>query len=201
MIEIQFPFPHLYEIEEVVEFPGTGAFPEPLLYFPEPKGRPEHDGLWLKVRDKSSKSWIGVFKFGYSSPPAFSRVISTPDPQRICVISNGSAYMVKTDQPELWESIPVLPVLDVRPIKEHGLLIFSDYTRLAAYDSSGFSWQSPRVCWDDLKILNVTENTIEGVGYDPTNCHGSHQLNFAVDLRTGRSLLPSPTSIDGKSLW
>lgn len=186
MIEIQFPFPHRYEIEEVGEFRGTGAFPEPLFYFPEPKGRPEHDGLRLKVHGENGRSWIGVFKFGYSSPPAFSRVISTPDPQRICVISNGSAYMVKTDQPKLWESIPVIPVLDVRPIKEHGLLIFSDYTRLAAYGSSGLAWQSSHLCLDDLKILTVTENIIEGTGHYPPN---SRESKFVVDLKTGRSLV------------
>ena len=186
MIEIQFPFPHRYQIEEVGEFPGTCEPHSLLFYFPKPKGRPEHDGLWLKVHDEKGNSWIGVFKHGYPSPPAFSRVISTPDPQRACVISNGSAYIVKTDQPELWESIPVFPILDVRFVKKHELLVFSDHTGLAVYGNSGLAWKSPRICWDDLKILSVTENTIRGTGYDAPN---SRESEFAVDLRTGRPLL------------
>jgi hypothetical protein len=198
MLEIDLAFPHSYEIEELPEFPGTGRFDVPVFYFPRPKNRPEHDGLWLKIRTTSEKSWIGVFAFGYQSPPAFSRVLSSPDPNRACVISRGGAYIVQTDEPENWEQVPIIPVLDLRLIPEHQLLVFADFTRLAAYGKSGLAWRSPQVCWDELKILNVTLDTIEGVGYDPINLGESR---FAVDMRTGRSLLPSPTSTDGKPLW
>jgi hypothetical protein len=43
----------------------------------------------------------------------------------------------------------------------------------------GLVWKSPRLCWDELKIINVTHHTIEGVGYDPTNVGESR---FAVDI-------------------
>jgi|SRR5215469_15619095 len=193
MLEIQFPFPHRYEIEEIPEFPSTGSFPEPVFYFPKPKERPEHDGLWLKFHDADGHSWIGIFAFGDYS---LTRVISSPDPNRVCIISKGNAYAVMANQPQTWERVPVLPVLDVRTVRQHGLLVFSDFTGLAAYGSRGLVWQSPRLCWDRLKILNVTDNTIEGTGYDPTHAaHGSDQMNFAVDLRTGRSLPSSPHQV------
>jgi hypothetical protein len=198
MIEIDLAFPHSYEIEELTELPGTGNVGVPLLYFPRPKTRPEHDGLWLKIRVKGGSSWIGVFAFGYGSPPAFSRVVSLPDPDRACIVSRGAAYIVKADDANSWEQIPIVPVLDLRLIPEHEFLVFADFTRLAAYGRNGLAWRSPRVCWDELKILNVTIDTIEGVGYDPTNLGESR---FAVDARTGRTLLPVPTSTDGKSLW
>jgi hypothetical protein len=198
MLKIDLALPHSYEIEELPELPGTGTFDVPLLYFPRPKGRPEHDGLWLKIRTATGRSWIGVFAFGYQSPPAFSRVVSSLDPNRVCVISRGGAYLVKTDEPESWEQVPIVPVLDIRLIPEHQLLVLADFTRLVAYSSGGLAWRSPQVCWDELKILSVTHNTIEGVGYDPTNLGESR---FVVDIRTGRSLLPSPVSADGRPLW
>jgi hypothetical protein len=198
MLEIDLALPHSYEVEELGELPGTGRFSVPLIFFPPPKGRPEHDGLWLKVKPSSGRGWVGVFKFGYSSPPAFSRVVSTPHPNRVCVISNGAAYVVEADEPEVWGQIPVSPVLDVRMIPEHGLLVFADFTRLAAYGSSGLAWQSPSVCWDALKIVSVTRETIEGTGYDPTI---SRESRFVVDLKTGCSLLPPPFSTDGKPIW
>jgi hypothetical protein len=200
MLEIDLAFPHSYEVEELGELPGTGKFTVPLIFFPRPKNRPEHNGLWLKVKATSGRAWIGVFAFGYTSPPGFSRVISSFDPNRVCVISKGAAYVVKADEPEVWEQIPLVPALDVRPIPEARLLIFSDFIRLAAYSSSGLAWRSPRVCWDGLKIVSVTRETIEGTGYDPTNSI-THESRFVVDLKTGRSLLPSPFSTDGKSLW
>jgi hypothetical protein len=200
MLDIDLTLPRSYEIEEVLEFPGTGKFDVPLLYFPRPKRRREHDGLWIRVRAAGGTTWIGVYAFGYSSPPAFSRVVSTLDPNRVCVISNGAAYIVKADEPETWEQVPVIPVLDMRLLPEHQLLVFTDFTRLTAYASNGFAWRSPQVCWDELKIIKVTHDTIEGTGYDATNSF-SNEMRFAVDIKTGRSLFPSPRSVDGTHLW
>ena len=125
-------------------------------------------------------------------------MISSPDPDRACIISSGAAYIVKVDEPDSWDQVPVMPVLDIRLIPDHQILVFADSTRLAAYGNSGLAWRSPRVCWDELKILNVTHDTIEGIGYDPLN---DSESRFAVDIRTGRSLFPSPVSRDGNPLW
>jgi hypothetical protein len=198
VLNIDLIYPHSYEVDELREMPGTGRLDVPVLYFPRPKSRPEHDGLWLKMRAGNGKSWVGVFAFGYASPPAFSRVVSTPDPDRVCIVSRGAAYIVKLDEPDSWEQIPIMPVLDLQLMPEHKLLLFADFTRLAAYGSMGLVWRSPRVCWDELKIIKVSVDTIEGVGYDPTNLGESR---FVVDVRTGRSLLPAPVSTDGKPVW
>ena len=192
-------YPHSYEIEELREIPGTGSLDFPVFYFPRPRNRPEHDGLWLKIRAENSNSWVGVFAFGHGSPPAFSRLVSSPDPNKVCVVSRGAAYVVKADDPNSWEQIPTAPVLDIRAAPEHGFLIFADHTRLAAYGRDGLVWRSPRVCWDELKIVSVTPDRIDGVGSDPTNLDAPRP--FAVDVRTGRSLLSSPVSSDRKSIW
>jgi len=118
----------------------------------------------------------------------------------VCVVSKGAAYIVKVDNPEIWEEIPLMPVLDVQLVPGDNLLILSDFTRLAACGSSGLIWRSPRVCWDGLKILEVSRDTVEGIGYDPTNSI-THESRFVVDLKTGRSLLPPPASNDGKPAW
>jgi hypothetical protein len=116
----------------------------------------------------------------------------------VCVISRGAAYVVNTDNPGSWEQIPVMPVLDVRSIPARQLLVFADFTRLAAYGNNGLVWRSPQICWDELKIHSLADGRIEGVGYDPTSLGKSR---FTVDIDTGRSLLPSPISIDGKPPW
>lgn len=200
MPEIDMAFPHSYEVEEVGEFPSSGKFGIPQVFIPPPKGRPEHNGLWLKVKPSNGADWIGVFAIGYPSSRAFSRVVSTPDSSRLCAISQSAAYIVTADNPEQWESVPLLPVLDVRAIPRENLLVFSDFTNLGAYGPGGFAWRSPRVCWDDLKIVNITHDTIEGTGYDPTN-RITHESRFVVDLKTGRSLLPAPVSTTGKPIW
>lgn len=195
MLQSDLAFPHSYEIEEFRGLPGTGTLKVPLIYFPPPKGRPEHDGEWLKVTAKSGKTWVGVFAFGLGSRTG---VISTPEPNTVCVISKGRGYLVNAESPELWDEVRACPVNDLRLLREHELVVFCDFTGLAAYGSNGLVWRSPRVCWDDLKITNVTRETIEGTGYDPTN---SNEMRFAVDLKTGRSLIPPPVSTDGKAVW
>jgi hypothetical protein len=45
----------------------------------------------------------------------------------------------------------------------------------------------------------VTRATIEGTGYDPTNLI-THEISFTVDLKSGRSLIPSPVH-GGERIW
>ena len=198
MLELDLSFAHSYDVEEPPELPASGTLKLPLHYFPRPGARAEHDGLWLKTVPGRGSPWVGVFAFGYQSPPAISRVVSSPDPSRVCVISKGAAYVVKAEDPDSWDRLPVTPVLDVRAIPEHQLLIFSDFTRLAAYGRNGLAWRSDRVCWDSLKILHITRDTIEGSGYDPTKAKDSR---FVVDIKTGRPLILPPASADDRALW
>lgn len=198
MVDLDLSFAHSYSVEEIPELPGTGKPGSSPLYFPRPKARPEHDGIWLTLHPAIGTPWTGVFALGYAPPPAISRVLSTPDPGRICVISSGAAYVVKADEPEVWETLDLMPVLEARPIPEHSLLVLSDFTRLIALGRNQVVWRSPRVCWDDLRILNVSNEVIEGVGWDPVN---SCDSPFAVDIRTGKSLLDPPKSVEGIPVW
>jgi hypothetical protein len=200
MLEIDLSTAHSYKVEELAELPGSGGFNISLLYIPQPKNRPEHNGLWLKLTPATGKSWIGVFAFLFESPRSFSRVVSTLDADRVCVISRSAGYIVKVNEPGIWERVAV-PVLDVRLLPEHQLLVLSGYTELVAYGKNGLAWCSPQLCWDELKIVNVTHNTIEGTGYDPTNSL-NRESRFAVDIGTGRSLLPCPTTnTEGTPAW
>src|SRR5437667_3861047 len=90
-------------------------------------------------------------------------------------------YIVNAEKPDVWERVPILPVLEIRPLPEHKLLVFSDFTGLGACGNNGLAWRSPRVCWDELKITKVTSETIEGTGYDPTNSL-NQEMQFAVEL-------------------
>lgn len=188
MLEFDPSFSHSYRVEEVGEFPGTGKFNAPVFFIPTPKLHREHNGLWLRVIPSSGKTWIGVFAFDHASRAGISRVLSSPQANRVCVISGGNAFVVNVDNPEQWEKIPAMPALDVRSIPQLGLLIFTDFTGLTAYGISGLAWCSPRVCCDGLKITNISEDAIEGTGYDPRNS-SNRESRFVVDPKTGRSLL------------
>ena len=90
-----------------------------------------------------------------------------------------------------------MSVTDVRAIPEAGLVIFADFVRLTTFRQNGVAWTSPRLCWGDLKIVKVTSETIEGVGYDPGGS-GNCDLPFAVELATGRPIIPPPLHLNGR---
>lgn len=195
MVAIDLTFPHSYAVEEPPELSGTGDDVRP-IYIPTPESRTEHDGVWVKISRPGGGSWVGVFAFGYTSPPAISRIISLPDPDRVCIVSRGAAYLVEASQPEVWERLPVMPVIDVVVVPAQELVVFANFTRLSAYNRNGLAWQSPRLCWDGLKIDAITHSSIECRGYDPTAASG--ESFFAVDLLTGH---PRETVADRPSFW
>src|SRR5437870_2035633 len=129
-LDFDYTFPHLYDVQELGELPGSGL-DAPLFYIPEPKTRTERDGLWLRIRSSNFPTWIGVFAFG-SSPSALSCVISTPDPEVLCVVSRGAAYIVRPSEPKAWQQVRGHPIIDVRVLQDHQMLLLADFTKLTA---------------------------------------------------------------------
>jgi hypothetical protein len=197
MIPLDLAFARNYEIAEPPELPGAGLGSIPVHYFPLPGARSERDGEWIKVIPASGNAWVGVF-CGEGSY-TFSRALSTPNPDQLCVVSGGAAYVVKAGSPERWQRLDFFPVTGACALIGNGLLILATFHKLAALNAEGLAWESPRVCWDDLRITRAVGERIEGTGYDPTNTPS--EMHFSVDTKTGRSLLPAPLSTDGKPLW
>lgn len=184
MVDCDFSFPHSWEVHDVPEFPGAGEPTLPMHYFPPPTTRPEHNGLWIKVQPESGREWIGVFAYGYDSPSVISKVFSTPDPHRICVIARGKAYSVDARDPGDWFLLPVFPVVDARSLPEFGFLLLTDFSRLIAWGEDGMAWREEFPV-DGLKITSVGLGVIELRGYAPAE---GDDVSFKVELRTGRGL-------------
>jgi hypothetical protein len=146
------------------------------------------DGIVLAVRPAEGEPWIAVFDMGeYGSPPAAPRqVLAWPDPRSFCVVQDGVACVVRSDEPQTYEEIDMSPICDVLAVPGHDLVVFADYTNLIAYDADGVAWRSSRLAWDDLRIVRAAGDTLEVSGFDPTSRDASHPV-FAVDLHTGRS--------------
>ena len=103
----------------------------------------------------------------------------------------GSGYWVYVNEPEKSSAIRVFPIRDVRAVTDAQILLFADFTDLSAFGPDGQLWKH-RVCWDDLKIQDIRDGVVRGVGYDPRNRKQSI-AEFAVEVATGRVLV-SPWS-------
>ena len=170
-------FAHSYECERLNETQGSAL---PHYYFPGASTQGGRDGILVKVRPEHGQTWIGTFAFGDSG---VSGIFTTPDPQRLCIVSNGEGYFVNTSIPTEWEAIRAMPIKDVRSILAQEIIVFADYTDLVAYGRTGVKWKTERLVLDELKITEVTDISIKGEGWNPFD---ETRKNFIVDAATGR---------------
>lgn len=162
--DIQFDstFPHEYECRLLEELPSN----QTLHYYPDgPKGG--RDGALVVVSPRARAPWLGMFAFGYASPKSRTGLYSWPVPDRLCVVSSGSGYLVNVNEPAEYESLEVEPILEVLPIGEREIVVFANYTELFSYGRGGLKWKSKRVSWDGFKITTTNSEFVEGQVWNP----------------------------------
>jgi len=91
-------------------------------------------------------------------------------------------YLVSASTPTTWEPICVTPIIDVRSILIHRVIVFANFTELVAYGQTGTKWRTKRLTWDSLKITEVTDAFIKGEFWD---IRREEMASFVVDLETG----------------
>ena len=132
-----------------------------VYYYPGASKTGGRDGVVIDVINESGDSWTGIFAFGTFSSNGITSVVHLPDSKSFCVVSQGTAYIVNSNDPTKWEEVDLVPVLDVRLAKEKKLVVLINDTEMCAYGASGLSWRTERLSWHDLKVTNLSDNEIE----------------------------------------
>lgn len=135
----------------------------------------------IEVRPQGRQPWIGVFENG---PEGLHGIFATPDSETVCVVATGQGYWVPVVAPENFAVLPLIPIKRVMSIPERKVLIFHDYTKLAAYGLGGIRWLTKDLSWDGLEITDVTSEKICGKSWDAPS--GRH-VPFSVEVETGAS--------------
>ena len=168
-------YPRSYEANVLPGLPTSG--PEALDFRATPHGR-GREGLVVQVRS-GDESWVGNFQRGDGK---LSGIYPTPSPRHVCVVAGGRGYWVPVSSPAIYEIVEAYPIQDVLTIPELLLLVFVDYTALAAYGPDGLRWRSSRVSWDGIRILRADATGIEGRGWDAA---AEQEVGFFVHIVTG----------------
>jgi len=179
-IEIDKSFTGDYQCEILPEIPGGAKITH---YFPSRTSPVGQDGILLKVAPNGAGSWIGLFSSIKRYPRALSRILFTPDVNRMCVICSGDVITVDVINPHNYTSPDFEPVIDAVAIKEKGIIVFAGFTRLLAIDSCGVKWQTSRVAWDGFRITHVDHSYLTGEYWDVAR---EKQARFGVSLDTGK---------------
>lgn len=177
-----FTFPHNYEVRILGAPPPVHPI-ERLYHYPVELEEGDRNGAYLRVIPKGGAAWSGFFAQGFDSDQVISEVCSTPDPDSFCTVVGGYAYLMKAGDPSRWSRIEQRPVVDLRVLSQHGLLLFVGFTSITAVGATGVLWTTERLTWEGLTITDVKGDMLLGRGWDAT---ADKEVPFEVDLKTGK---------------
>jgi hypothetical protein len=182
-----FTFPHLWQATVVERRPLI--MPVRRFIYPRELEEVERGALELIVRPPAttteSGEFLATFALGFDNPTVPTGVWSCPNPDWLCAVAGGYAYLIDTTDPRRWEQVGYRPVLEVKPLLQQQLVLFSGHYSLMAYGPEGKAWESDKLSWEGFKILSVSNDVLTGLGWSLIT---DREYEFKVDLRTGESI-------------
>jgi hypothetical protein len=139
--------------------------------------------LQLMVRPTSGGAFLATCALGFTDPSMPTGVFACPNPDELCAVAGGYAYIVDTTHPERSTHIELKPVVEVRSLPEQNLLLFSGFHTIVAWGKDGQAWQTAKLSWEGLRITAIEGNTLHGFGW---NLMTDKEVAFSVDLLTGQ---------------
>ena len=154
-------------------------------YYPQPGSHPGEESLKFLVTPRYAKPWIGVVANGpYVSCHDSTGFHACPNPRLLCIVAGGQAFVIDSEIPANWSVVPATPVIDVKPLLEHKLLVFCDFSRITALGPEGIAWTTRPLAFKGLRVTHADQYTIYGTTLD---LNGPVPLvPFEIDFRTGR---------------
>lgn len=138
--------------------------------------------LQLMVRPSSGGAFLATCALGFTDPSMPTGIFACPNPDELCAVAGGYAYIVDTAHPEHSTHIALKPVVEVRSLPEQNLLLFSGFHTIVAWGEDGHAWQTAKLSWEGLRITTIEGNTLHGFGW---NLMTDKEVAFSVDLLTG----------------
>jgi hypothetical protein len=143
----------------------------------------ERGALELLIRPTpNDPEFLATFALGFADPAVPTGLWACPNPRWLCAVAGGYAYLVDTADPKQWEMVEYRPVLSVTPLLSQRLLLFAGHRSLAAFGPDGKAWETGRLSWEGVNILEVRESSLTGLGWDLI---ADKEFEFEVDLKTG----------------
>jgi hypothetical protein len=181
-MRFEFSFPKTYEVRVLESEPPVHPL-EKLYHFPVELEVGDRDGMYVRVAPRQEPAWTGFFAQGFESSHVLSAVCSCPDPDSVCVIAGGYAYVVNANDPAQWFRIEQLPVTELHVLPRHELLLFAGFTTITALGREGVVWTTERLSWEGLRISGTSGDILRGMAWDAIT---GRDVPFEVDLKTGK---------------
>ena len=174
-------FPHNWKAEILQARPLI--VPRIHRVYPQEVEEVERGAMEVLVTPSGSEAFLATCALGFAAPTLPTGVWSTPDSDRLCAIAGGYAYFIHTRMPDVWEQVEYRPVVEVRLLVKEGLMLFSSFHTILAYDIGGKRWKTQRLTSEGLRLGEMHGGRLQGWGWDMRT---DRELEFSVDLKTGR---------------
>ena len=176
-------FPRTWTAEILAQRPLI--LPARQFVYPRRAEEVERGALEVLVHSADTQPFLATFALGFADAAAPTGLWSCPDPNRLCAVAGGSAYVIDTTNPEQFEQIEYRPVLRVLALPAQQLLVFAGHHSLLAWGPKGKVWQTSRLSWEGVEITRVEGDRLEGIGWDML---ADRDVPFTIDLQTGANL-------------
>ncbi|MEO8870849.1 MAG: hypothetical protein ABI357_08460 [Granulicella sp.] len=138
--------------------------------------------LLLMVKPEQGVSFLAICARGFRSESMPTGVFACPNPQEMCAVAGGYAYLVNMNTPERCTQIGLKPVVSVLVSEARRLLIFVGFHSIVAWGAAGLAWETAKLSWEGVRIVELGDETLVGFGWDLMT---DQEVEFRVDLRTG----------------
>ena len=180
---VDFSFPHRWKAEILTARPLI--LPPRHFVYPREVEEVERGALEVLIRPESAEPFLATCALGFRDPAVPTGLWSAPNPNEICAVSGGYAYLIDTTEPGRSAMIEQRPVLEVRPVAAPGLLLFVGHRSILAWGPQGLVWESMKLSDEGVTIDSVDGDVLRGRGWEMIP---DTETSFALDLNTGRTL-------------
>jgi hypothetical protein len=143
----------------------------------------ERGALEVLIRPRDDpQPFLATCALGFRDPAVPTGLWSTPNPEEVCAISGGYAYIIDTTAPERFTMIEYRPVLQLIPVPAENLLLFVGHHSVLAWGANGQAWQSEKLTDEGVTLEDIDGPILRGLGW---NLMTDKETPFALDLKTG----------------
>ncbi len=179
---VDLSFAHNWKAEVLAARPMI--LPPRHYVYPREAEEVERGALEVMVRHdaQAGAPFLATCALGFRDPAAPSGIWSAPNPEEICAVSGGYAYLIDTSAPERFTMIPYRPVLGVRAVVAEGLLLFAGHRSILAWGREGQAWESEKLSDEGVTITEIEDGVLRGTGWE---MRSDREKPFLLDLRNG----------------
>jgi len=152
------------------------------LYVPGEEDAVGRGALLLDIKPAANTNFLATCALGFRDPSLPTGIFACPNPNDLLAVAGGYAYLIDTLAPELCLHLPLRPTTQILPAPAAHLILLAGFHNILAVDANGLRWQSKRLSWEGVSMIEVSDLRLHGTGW---NLHTDREVPFSIDLATG----------------